>query len=294
MANKYHVRSISLPSRSHPSTIRVDEDLNKLKTWEGTSTSTSTSRSIHNGLSLLENLYISLEDLLNMTSTQQVISHHRGEKSIEEVLDGSMRILDLCGITRDTILQIKENVQVLHSSIRRRKCDSSVEKSVMEYKHFTKKMKKNVNKLIKSLKHIDSKFGVSSILELDHHFSSMIRVYREVIVMNMSIFQFILSFLTPSSSKSKSTKWLFMTKLMHKGVITCEDHNLEINANELQCVEGALNTLLIEGTNGENLHATRERLEALENVIESVENGLENLFRRLIKSRASLLNIISQ
>ncbi|GAU34257.1 hypothetical protein TSUD_210390 [Trifolium subterraneum] len=68
----------------------------------------------------------------------------------------------------------------------------------------------------------------------------------------------------------------------------------EINANELQCVEGALNTLLIEGTNGENLKATRERLEALENVIESVENGLENLFRRLIKSRASLLNVISQ
>ncbi|CAK8561880.1 unnamed protein product [Lathyrus sativus] len=96
MANKYHIRSISLPSRSHPSTIRVTEELNKLKAWEVTSTSTSTSASILIALSLLEDLYISLEHLLNMPSTQQLISHHRGEKFIQEVLDSSMRILDVC------------------------------------------------------------------------------------------------------------------------------------------------------------------------------------------------------
>ncbi|AET03677.1 hypothetical protein MtrunA17_Chr8g0370901 [Medicago truncatula] len=288
MAIKYHVRSISLPSRSHPSTIRVDEELNKLKTWEGTSTSCS----IHIGLSLIDELYISLDDLLNMASTQQVISHHRGEKCIEEVLDSSMRILDICGITRDTILQIKENVQALHSCLRRRKGDSSVEISVTQYKFFTKKMKKNVNKLITSLKQMDSKFGMSSILELDQHLYSLIRVFKEVIAMNLSIFQIILSFLTMSSSKSKTTKWKFVAKMMHKGVITCEDNS--DNVNEFLCVEATLSTLLSEGTNGENMQAAHERLEALEKVIESIENGLENLFRRLIKSRTSLLNIISQ
>ncbi|CAJ2635874.1 unnamed protein product [Trifolium pratense] len=288
MANKYNVRSISLPSRSHPSTIRVDEDLSKLKTWEGT----STSRSIHNGLSLLEDLYISLDDLLNMTSTKQVISHHRGEKCIEEVLDGSMMILDICGTTRDTMLQIKENVQALHSCLRRRKSDSSVEKSVVEYKFFTKNMKKNVNKLITSLKHMDSKFGVCPIFELNHHLSSVVRVLREVIVMNLSIFQLILSFFIVSTSKSKSNKWLLVAKLMHKGVITSEDNSESVN--ELQCVEAALSTLLSEVTCGEKLQAAHEKLKTLENAIESIEDGLENLFRRLIKTRSSLLNIISQ
>lgn len=295
MANKYHVRSISLPSRSHPSTIRVEEELSKLKTWEGTSTSNS--GSIHTGLSLLEDLYVSLDDLLNMASTQQVISHHRGEKCVEELLDGSVRILDVCGITRDTMFQIKENVQSLHSALRRRKGDSiSVEKSVAEYKFFTKKMKKNANNLITSLKQMDSKFGVSPILDLDHHLAAVIRVLREAILMNLSVFQSLLSFLTVSSSKSKSTKWLLVaTKLMHKGVITCEDNDSE-NVNELQCVEAALSTILIhEGSaNGEKLQAAHEKLEALENAIESVESGLENLFRRLIKTRTSLLNIISQ
>jgi hypothetical protein len=100
MAAKYHVRSNSFPSQSHPSSTRIEQDLNKIKTWEATSTSTSDS--ITNGLSMLEDLYISLEDLLNMASTQKAISHHQGEKSVEELLDGSVKILDICGITRDT------------------------------------------------------------------------------------------------------------------------------------------------------------------------------------------------
>ncbi|KAL9327184.1 hypothetical protein ACSQ67_007829 [Phaseolus vulgaris] len=290
MANKYHIRSISLPSRSHPSTVRVEEELSKLKTWEGTFTSTSTSDSIRTALSLLQHLYLSLDDLLNMPSTQQVISRHKGDKCVEEVLDGSMRILDMCGITRDTMLQIKENVQALHSPLRRRKGDSSVETSVAEYKLFTKKMKKNANKLIASLKQMDSKFGVSPLLDHDHHLGAVIRVLREVIIMNLLVFQFLLSFLTVSSSNSKGTKWLVVAKLMQKGVKGWEENS----GNELQCVEVALSTLLNEGTDDEKMQVAQEKLEVLKNGIEGIENSLESVFRLLIKTRASLLNIISQ
>ncbi|CAJ2635873.1 unnamed protein product [Trifolium pratense] len=258
-----------LLSGSHPSTIRVDEDLNKLKTWEGTSTSTSTSRSIHNGLSLLENLYISLEDLLNMTSTQQVISHHRSEKCIEDVLDGSMKILDICSITRDTILQIKENVQVLHSSIRRRKCDSSVERSVVEYKHFTKKMKKNVNKLIKTLKHMDSKFGVSTILELDNHFSSMIRVFREVIITMLNSDNTVDATVQPfvvvndhvsPSDKSISDSIVELVTFSIKGNITTLDvaqdvgtSSVQPNPNDATITESFGDSCDFEATTGDEL-----------------------------------------
>jgi hypothetical protein len=285
MASKYHVRSNSFPSQSHPSTTRIEQELTKMKTWEATSTSTSDS--ITNGLFFLEDLYISLEDLLHMSSTQKAVSHHQGEKIVEELLDGSVKLLDICGITRDTMLQIKENVQSLHSALRRRKGDSSIETSVVEYKLFTKKMKKNVTKLITSLKHMETKFGASSLLNQDHQdLVAVITVLGEVIAMNISIFQSILSFLVGSSSKSKATKWLKVTKLMQKRV-TCEE-NME-NFNELQCVEAYLRTLSSEGSN-----VAHERFVALENAIESIENGLENIFRRLVKTRVCLLNIMTQ
>ena len=283
MASKYHVRSNSFPSQSHPNSTRIEQELTKMKAWEATSTSTSDS--ITTGLSFLEELYISLEDLLNMSSTHKAFAHHQGEKFVEELLNGSVRILDICGITRDTILQIKENVQSLHSSLRRRKGESSIEKSVAEYKFFTMKMTKNVTKLITSLKHMESKFGASSLLNQDQDLIAVITVLREVIAMNLSIFQSILSFLVGFSSKSKATKWLKVTKLMQKRV-TCEE-NME-NFNELQCVEASLRTLSSEGSN-----VAHERFEALENAIESIENGLENIFRRLVKTRVCLLNIIT-
>ncbi|RHN54410.1 hypothetical protein MtrunA17_Chr5g0406471 [Medicago truncatula] len=182
----------------------------------------------------------------------------------------------------DTMLQIKENVQSLHSSIRRRKGESSIEKCVAEYKLFTKKMKKNVTKLISSLKHMETKFGASSLLNKDQDLVAVITVLREVIAMNMSIFQSILCFLVGAASKSKATKWLKVAKLMHKRG-TCEE-NME-NFNELECVEASLS----EGSN-----VAHERFEALENAVESIENGLENIFRRLVKTRVCLLNIMTQ
>ncbi|KAK7253008.1 hypothetical protein RIF29_37373 [Crotalaria pallida] len=287
MAKKCPVRSNSFPSASHPSTVRVEEELRNLKNCEAT-TSTSTSESISNGLSFFQDMYICLEDLLNLASTQKLISHHKGEKCVEEILDGSVRLLDICGITRDTISQIKENVQALHSALRRRKGDSSIERSVAEYNLFTKKVKKNAKKLITSLKQMDIKFGVSPVLDKDQDMASLIRVLREVIAMNMSVFQSILSFLAFPSSKSKVA--MMVAKLMQKGVQSSDDEN----CNELKCVDAALSTLLRDGTNVEKRQAAREKIEALEDAIESIENGLECAFRHLIKTRASLLNIMTQ
>ncbi|CAK8540072.1 unnamed protein product [Lathyrus sativus] len=282
MASKNHARSNSFPSQSHPNSTRIEQELSKIKTWETTSTSTSDSITI--GLSLLEDLYTSLEDFLNMTSTQKVISRHQGENFVEDLLDGSVKILDICGITRDTMLDIKENVEALHSSLRRRKGDSSFETSVAEYNFFTKRMKKNVTKLITSLKQMESKFGASTLLNQDQEVVSVIKVVREVIVMNMSIFQSILSFL---ASKSKATKWLKMAKLMHKRTISCEEENL----NELQHVDASLRTLLREGSDVAKMQAARESFEALESTIEGIEKGLESVFRSLVKTRVCLLNM---
>ncbi|XP_023890150.2 uncharacterized protein LOC112002228 [Quercus suber] len=295
MAGKYDVRSISMPSRSHPSTLNLEEELNKLQTWEATSTSTSVS--ICKGLTGLDELYKCMDDLLNMTSIQQAISQHQHEKCVEELLDGSVRLLDICGITRDTMLQIKEHVRALQSALRRRKGDSSIESSINNYTCFKKKLKKDVKKLITALKQMENKWGaISPVLAQDHHLSAVIRVLREVCVMNISVFQSLLLFLTVPLSKPKATRWSLVSKLMHKGVIACEEK--QENVNEMEVADAALSTLCrnasSEGVDAEKIRSAHKKLEDLEIGIEDMENGLECLFRSLIKTRASFLNIISQ
>ncbi|KAJ9146896.1 hypothetical protein P3X46_029111 [Hevea brasiliensis] len=279
MANSYHVRSISLPSRSHPTTLRVEQELNKLKTWEASSTSTSGSICI--GLSGLEDLYKGVNDLLSMSSTQEILSHCQNEKCLENLLDGSVRLLDICGVTRDFLLQFKEQVQALQSALRRRKGDSSIESSIASYSCFTKKIKNEAKKSIAVLKQMDSKLKAS--LLQDHH---LIQLFKEVIAMNSSIFQSLFLFL--STSKPKRSRWSTVSKLMRKGAIACEEKQ-EI-VNHLQSVDAALS----ERPHLEKIQIAHQRLEALEAGIEHIENCLENVFRNLIKTRASILNIISQ
>ncbi|PON49981.1 hypothetical protein PanWU01x14_226180 [Parasponia andersonii] len=290
MANRYHVRSISFPSRSHPSTVRVEEQLNKLKTWEAAS---NTSASVLKGLSGLEELYECVDDLLNMGSTQQVLSKNQLEKCLEDLLDGSLRLLDICGITRDVLLQTNEHVGALQSALRRRKEDSTMETSITGYICFRKKMKKEVTKLTTALKQVDKKFeaslaSVEKDHDRDHHLYAVMRVLTQVCAMNSSVFQSLLVFLTAPSSP-KSRRWSLVSKLVHKGAIACEEKQDRVN--ELDSVDAALSTLC---SDADKIQTAHKRLEALEISIDGLENGLESMFRRLIKTRTSFLNIISQ
>jgi hypothetical protein len=228
-----------------------------------------------------------MDDLLNLASTQQVLSRYENEKCLDELLDGSVRLLDVCSIGRDILLRFREQVQALQSAFRRRKGDSSIESSVATFTCFRKKMKKDAKKLIASLKQMDNKLGASSLLDQDQHLSAVIRVIREVNVINCSIFQSLLMFLS-KSSKPNQSRWSLVSKLMHKGVIACEEK--QENVNEIETVDAALS----EVSDSEKVKIAQKRLEALEMSIDDLENCLERLSRPLIKSRASLLNIISQ
>lgn len=85
--------SISLPSRSHPNTQGIEEELNKLQTWERSGALTT--ESICNGLSGFEELHNCMDHCLNLPLTLQVLSQHQKEKWFYELLDSSVGILDI-------------------------------------------------------------------------------------------------------------------------------------------------------------------------------------------------------
>ncbi|XP_021691039.2 uncharacterized protein LOC110672546 [Hevea brasiliensis] len=216
-----------------------------------------------------------------MSSTQEVLSYYQKEKCLHNLLDGSVRILDICGITRDVMLQFKDQVQALQSALRRRKGYSSIEGSIASYSCFTKKMKKEAKKSIAVLKQMGSKLKASPLQ--DHH---LIQLFKEVIAMSSSVFQSLFSFL--STSKPKQNRWSMVSKLMQKGAQACEEKQ-EI-VNQLESVDAALS----EKPHFGQMQIAQKRLEALEISIQDIENCLESVFKHLIKTRASILNIISQ
>ncbi|XP_024974855.1 uncharacterized protein LOC112512961 [Cynara cardunculus var. scolymus] len=251
-----HVRSISLPSQSHPSTLQVEEELTYLKTWEASSSSMATVDTVCGSLVVLERLYTSVNNLLSLPLTQQAL-FTKDEKLVDELLDRSMKLLDVCGSIKDTMEQVKEHVKNVQSALRRKKSNLSMDASLL------RKLMKDANRAISALKKSDNKTGDDiALLDLDHHLSTVIRSLRNAGEVSISIFGSVLSLKSIFVSKPKSTKWSVVSNLIWKG-----------------------NTMSIDQPQISN--------EALESHIEVIQSSLECVFRTLMKTRVCLLNIRS-
>ncbi|QCD91168.1 hypothetical protein DEO72_LG4g2132 [Vigna unguiculata] len=285
----YAIRSISLPTRSHPNTVRIEEELNKLKSWEVSSTSEA--ERIFFGLSGLAELYKCMEDLLKLPLTQQALSLHHNQKWVDELLDCPLRFLDILGETRDAMMLMKGNVRDLQSALRRRKVgDFVIENHVSSYWSLRRNTRKQCTKSLVLLKHSEGSSS-SFPLDLNHHLSAVVRVVREASFITSCIFQSLVSFLSSPILRSKvNNKWTFVSRVMRKGTLVQ-------NVNELEKVDLALCRMVMDNADkdfeAENIQCANKELEAVVVVIEGLENGLDCLFKRLINTRVSFLNIVS-
>ncbi|KAI6688432.1 hypothetical protein NL676_025260 [Syzygium grande] len=266
-----HSRSISLPSRSHPLTITVGDQLDRLRSSEATSSS------VYQNLGGLKDLYESINDLLQLPLTIQAISHD----CIEQSLDGSIRLLDFCGTIRDGFSQMKECMQELESSLRRKRGgDSGLASEVESYIKSKKRLQKVMSKISGNLKRVEKKKKDSS----KEAAFSMIREAEDI---SLSVFESLLCLLSGPNAKSKTNGWSLVSKLVPSKHISCEEN---VNDNNMEGLYVDLSVLKsVEDMNPRVLKG----LEASESTIQDIEEDLECLFRHLVKTRASLLNILN-
>ncbi|CAH2076610.1 unnamed protein product [Thlaspi arvense] len=273
------LRSISLPSRSHPSTTRIEEALNKVK---AVNTATGSSESILMALAGLEELYNCTDDFLTMGSTQRVMSSD-GSEFVEEMLDGSLRLMDICSVSRDLMVETHEHVRGVQSCVRRKKVagggGDQLDVAISSYVGFRKNMRKEAKRLLGSLKKIGGgTFSSSSVNngQQDEYLVAVTDVMRQVVSVSVSMLKSFLEFLTRRQSNIKKK----LTSVLKKK----KDHHDETK-NELESLDSALCC-----SRDDHL---QKKLEVVEMSIDGFEKYLEGLFRRLIRTRTSLLNIIS-
>ncbi|KAK1400339.1 DUF241 domain-containing protein [Heracleum sosnowskyi] len=233
-----HSRSISLPSRPHPSAADVQEHLCRLRSSDATSTS-----SLCNKLSGLKDLYECMDDFLQLP-----VMH---SSDSEEVLGASIRLLDLCNLTKDAFSQMRASVQDLESSLRRREAD--VSSKVGRYLISMKKVNKMVSKSLANFKKSQSKKCKET--------SATVSLLREVEEVSTTIFESLFSSVFPAKETSKQNRW----------------------------------SLVFKATQSKRVHEVSEQnyLMALDTNMQHCEEDLECLFRSLIKTRVSILNVLN-
>ncbi|OAY33760.1 uncharacterized protein LOC110629764 [Manihot esculenta] len=276
-----HIRSISLPSRSHPLTVNIEEQLCKLNA--------SQSSSIEHKLSGLKNLFKSVDDILELSLAQRTISSERQSHSVENAINGSLELLDICDTTRDLFSQMKECLQELELSLRRRKGgDSSFTSEVDAHMVSRKKLNKAISKCLRNLKKKERNFTAAT-LDNNSNLENMISLLSTVQEISLVMFESILSFVSQPKVKSLPSSWLVIPKLLQSKRISCE---VEIELNAVEKIDAEL--LILKSSNDINLSQLQKLLkglETLESSIQKAEEELECIYRRLVKIRVSLLNI---
>ncbi|KAB5541645.1 hypothetical protein DKX38_014619 [Salix brachista] len=277
LKTSFHARSNSLPSRPHPIISEFDEHICRVRDSEATSTSSS---SIGHKLSGLQDLYDSVDKFLQLPLTQQSLAREQNRKCVDEILEGSLRILDACNSTKDALLQSKEYIRELQSVIRRRQ--GGVDGEIRKYMASRKVVKKLIKKALKNMKSAGNKCTFSNE-------DPEITMLREVESISLALFESLLSFISEPKPEAKKSGWSLVSKLINHHGIACEEE--ETNVNEFAMADSALQSLISCQT--DKMMGVQKKLSNLELCIEDLEDGIDGLFRRMIKNRASFLNILS-
>ncbi|KAI3725843.1 hypothetical protein L1987_65639 [Smallanthus sonchifolius] len=287
ISTTYGVRSVSLPTTSHPSVDSIKQELNNIQTCVISSSSSSCKPSIeaiYDGLLKLSRLYECMHEFISLLCLTQ------NEKWVEELMDRMVGFLDICDMIRDIMWRYKEHVRDLQCASRRRKGDTSLGSSIARYNSFRKTVKKEVKILIASL----NRSMVAKSQDHYHH-EVVVVMIKMVFEVTVSVFvSLLMPFVISNSQTTKTNKWsMVVSKLIQRTRVVCEEHHYR----QSNGIDGLDHVVLRD----ECIKVGRfslwwndaSMLEAMEAQIERIEDGLECVFRSLIRTRASILNIVS-
>ncbi|GAY46106.1 hypothetical protein CUMW_094420 [Citrus unshiu] len=281
MATSCHTRSNSFPTRSHPQILEVEEHLRRLRSSQAASTS-----SLGHELNGLQDLHDSVEKILQLPLVQQALARGHQKKWVDELLNGSFKILDVCSTAQNALLQMKESALGLQSVLRRRRGDETeLTSEIKKYLASRKAMRKAINKTLGNLKGVENECSPS--INEEH-----VGVLKEVEAVTLATFEYLLSFISGSRTPSKLSRFALVTKLIRPKRIACQEDQTEMN--EFEKVDAALSTVVGHKTiKSDNIIYMQNQLKEMESSIQDLEEGLESLSRRLIKARVPLLNILT-
>ena len=280
----FHVRSNSLPSRPHPLILQCNEHLDRLRSSNETSSSSS---SLSHKLGGLQDLHECVEKLFHLSLSQEALHHECQENRVDELLNGSLRLLDVCTAAKDSLLHTKECMRELQSVMRRRKGgEVELKAEVKKFLISRKVVKKAISKALANLKGTRKNCNISSA----NKDNQLVSLLESVEVITLSTFQSLLQLIS-GTTQSKSNSWSLVSKLMQTKKVGCSQ--LADESEFAQLDEELQSCMFAQTSKFENTNNLQTQLEKVESLTQDLEEGLEFLFRRLIKTRVALLNILN-
>ncbi|CAH2036717.1 unnamed protein product [Thlaspi arvense] len=191
------------------------------------------------------------------------------EKWIEQVSEASVRMLDVCNVSKDVMTLVRHSLKELQLTLR---CnESNINEKIAAYNRYRKKLKKETLKCLNSLKSIKGGGRGTTVMQqrIEQNLLFVAEVLKEVrraiVTMVESLFSLV------------CIPWL--ERKQSKGSLS------SIFTMRFCCFNDAWDEVAVQSGS--------TRLEAAQIAVEELEIELGCIFRRLIQTRVSLLNIVT-
>ncbi|XP_047959588.1 uncharacterized protein LOC125204874 [Salvia hispanica] len=227
----------------------------------------------------LNEFHDSVNELLSLPDMKLAVSDRRQEKLANDVSEASLKMADSCAAAKDLILLAKDHLQSLQAAFRRiaGAADHSGG-SIATHRLPRKQLKKAIMKRLDSLKGMErSTFSSSASAaeeEKQQSLASVVRLLTEVRATTTAMVRSLMTLIAipHPGRKAESSRRdpLFRIKLTRVDSLSFWE----------KCDVSDVRTMM-------------KRLEKVEMVVDDMAAELDDMFRRLIRTRASLLNIIT-
>ncbi|CAO2817553.1 unnamed protein product [Amaranthus hypochondriacus] len=229
----------------------------------------------------LSDLHKCANNLLHSPHIQQALHHHHHHhhetmSSIRDISEASLKMLDMCGATRESHSLIKQHLKDVQHSLRRAHIEGfDFEARISAHSLHDKKVKKKVIQCLRATKGMKSKYFTSDLSLIDPSLIVVVHVLKELRGATISILESLLSIvilpycvrnvghkITQSSSFASKLRRINCQKLLER----CDTLDVEVE---------------------------NKRLEEVSNSMEDLEVELESIIRRLMRTRVLLLNLLT-
>ncbi|RLN32996.1 hypothetical protein C2845_PM03G05350 [Panicum miliaceum] len=304
-----HLRSISLPTRPHALVLKAEQELRRLRALVSPPSPSPSTHALRALLQDLGDLHEYVEEVVSLPTNWDALRLPRHRRLVEAELEGSVALLDLCGAARDGLAAAKDQLRDLRSALRRHRraagnppellpptrADAAVVGGRVEaYAAALKKASRAIRRGCGNGK----RAAAAAETAKDDSCGGAPRpvaMLAEVRELTVSLLQSSVEALLRQAVVRPSTtsKWSLVSRaLMHSRSTASSGEDQEgARADADEPASGSFR--IKDVSSGDGQMKAQSQLQALECCIEGLEEGLERLFRNLIRSRVCLLNCVS-